>query len=106
MDWVIKVALDLRCDACERYRNRPPVPVASTATADPLDILNIDGFDWVHPVDRSRVCATLMVDEGSSKAVGVVHKVFPKSAGKQNTGNTTVEEAWSTVLKHWVSLLW
>ena len=93
MDWVVKMALDLKCDACERFRAKPPVPVASTTTAAPLDVLNIDGFDSVHPVDRGRVRATLMVDEGSSKAVGLVHVVLPKSAGKQNTSNTAVDEA-------------
>ena len=97
-DWVIKRALELKCDACERFKRRAPTPVASTSVAEPMDVLNIDGIDWVHPMDRRRLRATLMVDEGSSKAVGKVHVVVNS---KEQTGNTTVDEAWNTLLHCW-----
>ena len=66
-----------------------PKPVAAGRQAEPLDNLQMDGFDWVHPTTGARARGTLMVDEGSSKVVTKIHAVRQDGT---SCGNTSADE--------------
>eukprot|EP00959_Pyramimonas_sp_CCMP1952_P056850 1187122-Pyramimonas_sp.AAC.1 len=75
--WVIALAGKLRRSICEATVRRHPMSVAAGAQAEPLDVLQMDGFDWIHPITETRAGGTLMIDEGSAKAVSVIHSMAP-----------------------------
>ena len=46
--WIQKAGANLKCAACERFKKRPMHPIASGRHSEPLDVLQMDGFDWIH----------------------------------------------------------
>ena len=88
--WVLNMAKDLKCSVCEQFQKRKPLPPASGHLSLPLDVVQIDGMDWIHPGDLTRARATVMVEEGSGKVVVVCHKTVPD---RGNVGNTD----WQTL---------
>ena len=67
--------------------------------SEPLDNLQIDGVDWIHPLDKTRTRGTVMVDEGSGQVVLVAHRTEEATG---NTGNTDANTAWNTFIEQWV----
>ena len=96
--WVQREAEELKCAACERFQKQPMHPTASGRLADPLDVLVMDGFDWVHPLNGTRARGSLLVDEGSAKTVVRVHATQRDGGG---CGNTNADEAWDTFVRWW-----
>eukprot|EP00959_Pyramimonas_sp_CCMP1952_P330050 6910605-Pyramimonas_sp.AAC.1 len=45
--WVIALAGKLKCSICEATTRRHPMPVAAGIEAEPLDVLQMDGSDWI-----------------------------------------------------------
>ena len=52
--WVLKLAADLKCDICDQWKKRNPLPVASGKVSEPLETLQMDGIDWIHPLNETR----------------------------------------------------
>eukprot|EP00974_Lingulodinium_polyedra_P027051 2609569-Lingulodinium_polyedra.AAC.1 len=69
-------------------------PLASGRLPEPLDVVQMDGLDWVHPSTGARARATLLVDEGSAKVVARARAV---QADGGPCGHTSAMEAWSTL---------
>ena len=88
----------LKCSVCEATARREPMPVAAGRNAEPLDVLQMDGFDWIHPVTETRARGAMMVDDGSAKAVPVIHATAPS---KGHAGETSAATVWDTFVKWW-----
>ena len=88
--WVQKLASEIKCDVCAQWKRREPLPIAAGRVSEPLDNLQIDGVDWIHPLDKTRTRGTVMVDEGSGKVVLVAHRTEEATG---NTGNTDTKTA-------------
>ena len=39
LPWVLWVAQDLKCAVCQQWTRRPPLPLVSGKSAEPLDII-------------------------------------------------------------------
>ena len=63
--WVLKMAHDHRCSACEE--SKPPAlrHITSSYEHVPGAILEIDGMHWQHPVTGRHARCQFMVDVGS-----------------------------------------
>ena len=63
--WVLKMATEHRCSACEE--SRPPAlgHITSSYENVPGAILEIDGMHWQHPVTGRHARCQFMVDVGS-----------------------------------------
>ena len=57
--------------------------VASGNVSQPLDPLQVDGFECAHTVTGTRVRSSLMVDEKSYKTV--IHRTATDGQGTRNT---------------------
>ena len=97
--WAQKLASEIKCDVCAQWKRREPLPVAAGRVSEPLDNLQIDGVDWIHPLDNTRTRGTVMVDEGNGKVVPVAHRTEEATG---NTGNTDAKTAWNTFIEQWV----
>ena len=62
--WVLKMATEHRCSACEESR---PLALRHTSSCEnvPGAILEIDGMHWQHPVTGRHARCQFMVDVGS-----------------------------------------
>ena len=45
LQWVIDLADEMQCSICEASARRNPIPVAAGNAAEPLDVVQCDGFD-------------------------------------------------------------
>ena len=74
-------------------------PVAGAENPAPLEVISVDGFEWTHPVTRSRSRCTLIIDEESLKASGRVHETSAEN--ERIFSNTRPQEAWNTRMTEW-----
>eukprot|EP00974_Lingulodinium_polyedra_P014793 1431185-Lingulodinium_polyedra.AAC.1 len=63
--WVLKMAQEFRCSACEESRPPDLRHVTSSYETVPGAILEIDGMHWQHPVSGRHARCQFMVDVGS-----------------------------------------
>ena len=61
--------------------------------------LQVDQFEWKHPVLNLHALGTIMVDAGSRAASVTIHRVMET---EHDLGNVTGEVMLSTLLNHWV----
>ena len=65
---IIAVAKKFTCSACEESQRRRSRPVAARVLHEPGTCLQVDQFEWKHPVLNLHVLGTTMVDAGSRAA--------------------------------------
>ena len=82
--------------AAKKFRSRP---VGARDLHEPGTCLQVDQFEWRHPVLNLHVLGTIMVDAGSRAASVTIHRVMDTEHG---LGNVTGEIMLNTVLNHWV----
>ena len=99
MAWAIELAEGIQCSACGEFKKRTPRQVAATIQAEPLEVLQIAGSDGIHPVTAIRCRGAVMLDEGSSKIVAIIHATAPD---RGSTRNTDWKTAWHHFVKDWV----
>ena len=96
---VIAAAKKFSCSACEESQRRRLRPVAARVLHEPGTSLQVDQFEWRHPVLNLHVLGTIMVDAGSRAASVTIHRVMDVEHG---LGNVTREIMLATLLSHWV----
>ena len=74
-------------------------PVAARVLHEPDTCLQVDQFEWRHPVFNLHVLETIMVDAGSRAASVMIHRVMDT---EHDLGNVTGEIMLATLLNHWV----
>ena len=74
-------------------------PVAARVLHEPGTCLQVDQFEWRHPVLNLHVLGTIMVDAGSRAASVTIHRVMDTEHG---LGNVTGEIMLNTLLNRWV----
>ena len=87
--------------ACEESQGRRLRLVAARVLHEPTTCLQVDQFEWKHPVLNLHVLGTIMVDAGSCAASVTVHRVMDTEHG---LGNVTSEIILNTLLNHWIKL--
>ena len=95
----IACANKFSCSACEESQRRRLHPVAARVLHEPGTCLQVDQFEWKHPVLNLHVLGTIMVDAGSCAASVTIHRVMDTELG---LGNVTGEIMLTTLLNHWV----
>ena len=100
---IIAAAKKFSCSACEESQRRRLRPVAARVLHEPGTGLQVDQFEWRHPVLNLHVLGTIMVDAGSRAASVTIHRVMDVEHG---VGNVTSEIMLNTLLNHWVKVLW
>ena len=73
--------------------------MAARVLHEPGTCLQVDQFEWKHPVLNLHVLGTIMVDAGSRAASVTIHRVMDVEHG---LGNVTGEIMLATLLNHWV----
>ena len=69
---------------------------------EPGICLQVDQFEWKHPVLNLHVLGTIMVDAGSRAASVTIHRVMDVEHG---LGNVRSEIKLATLLNHWSSTM-
>ena len=87
------------CSSCEESQRRRVRPVAARILHEPGTCLQVDQFEWKHPVLNLHVLGTIMVDAGSRAASVAIHRVMDTEHG---LGNVTGGIMLATLLNHWV----
>ena len=100
---ITAVAKKFSCIACEESQRRRLRPVAARVLHEPGTCLQVDQFEWKHPVLNLHVLGTIMVDAGSRAASGTIHRVVDVEHG---LGNVTSEIMLATLLNHLGQVLW
>ena len=72
--------------------------MAARVLHEPGTCLQVDQFEWRHPVLNLHVLGTIMVDAGSRAASVTIHRVMDVEHG---LGNVTSEIMLATLLNHW-----
>ena len=96
---IIAAAQKFSCCACEESQRRRSRPAAARVLHEPGTCLQVDQFEWRHPVLNLHVLGTIMVDAGSRAASVPIHRVMDVGHG---LGNVTGEIMLATLLNHWV----
>ena len=91
-----KSSVAVRGEESQRRRLRA---VAVRVLHEPGTCLQVDQFEWKHPVLNLHVLGTIMVDAGSRAASATIHRVMDVEHG---LGNVTGEIILTTLLNHWV----
>ena len=94
---IIATAKKFSCSACEESQRRRLLPVAARVLHEPSTCLQVDQFEWKHPVFNLHVLGTIMVDAGSRAASLTIHRVMGTEHG---LGNVTGEIMLNTLLNH------
>ena len=97
--FIIATAKKVSCTACEESQRGRLRPVAARVLHEPGTCLQVDQFEWRHPVLNLHVLGTIMVDAGSRAASVTIHRVMDVEHG---LGNVTGEIMLATLLNHWV----
>ena len=74
-------------------------PVAARVLHEPGTCLQVDQFEWKHPVLNLHVLGTIMVDVGSCAASVTIRRVIDTELW---LGNVTGEIMLNTLLNHWI----
>ena len=82
-----------------RSQRRRLRPVAARVLHESGTCLQVDQFEWRHPVFNLHVLGTIMLDAGSRAASVTIHRVMDTEHG---LGNVTDEIMLDALLKHWV----
>ena len=85
--------------ALEESQKRKLRPVVARVLHEPDTCLQVDQFEWKHPVLNLYVLGTIMVDAGSRAASVTIHRGMDVEHG---LGNVTSEIMLATLLNHWV----
>ena len=96
---MIAAARKFSCSACEESQRLRLRPVAARVLHEPGTCLQIDQFEWRHPVLNLHVLGTIMVDGGIRAASAAIHRVMDTEHG---LGKVTSEIMMNTLLNHWV----
>ena len=96
---IIAVTKKFSCNACEENRRRRLAPMAARVLQEPVTCLQVDQFEWKHPVLNLNMLGTIMVDAGSRAASETLHRVMDTEHG---LGNVTSEIMLITLLNQWV----
>ena len=83
------------CSACEESQTRRLRPVAARVPHELGKCLQVDKFEWRHPVLNLHVLRTIMVDAGSRAASVTFHRVMDTAHG---LGNVTREIMLNSLL--------
>ena len=86
----------MRVKKSQRRRLRP---VAAQVLHEPGTCLQVDQFEWRHPVLNLHVLGTIMMDAGSRASSVTIHMFMDTEHG---LGNVTSEIMLNTLLNHWV----
>ena len=73
--------------------------MAARGLHEPGTCLQVDEFEWRHPLLNLHVLGIIMVDAGSRAASVTTHRVMDTEHG---LGNVTGEVMLNTLLNHWV----
>ena len=84
----------------EESQRRRLRSVAARVLHEPGTCLQVDQFEWRHPVLSLHVSGTILVDAGSRAASVTIHRVMDTEHG---LGNVTSEIMLATLLNHWVN---
>ena len=95
----IATARKFSCSACGESQRRRLRPVAARILHEPGTCLQVDQFEWKHPVLNLHELGTIMVDAGSRAASVTIHRVMDVEHG---LGNVTGDIMLATLLNHWV----
>ena len=96
---IIATTKKFSCSACEESQRGRLRPIADQVLYEPGTCLQVDQFEWKHPVLNLRVLGTIMVDAGSRAASVTIHRVMDTEHGR---GNMTREIMLSTLVNQWV----
>ena len=96
---IIAAAKKFSCSAREESQRRRLRPVAARVLHEPGTCLQVDQFEWRHPVLNLHVLGTIMVDAGSRAASVTIHRVMDTEHG---LGNVPSEIMLATLLTDWV----
>ena len=77
--------------------------MAARVLHEPSTCLQVDQFEWRHPVLNLHVLGTIMVDAGSRAASVTIHRVMDTERG---LGKMTGEIMLNTLLNHGGQVLW
>ena len=94
---IIATAKKYSCSACEESQRRRLRPEAARVLHEPGTSLQVDQFEWRHPVLNLHVLGTIMMDAGSRAASVTIHMVMDTEHG---LGNVTSEIMLNTLLNH------
>ena len=95
--FIIDTAKKFSCsDYEERRRSRP---VAARILHETSTCLQVDQFEWKHPVLNLHVLGTIVVDAGSRAPSVTLHRVMDTEHG---LGNVTSEIMLNTLLNYWI----
>ena len=78
---IIATAKKFSCNACEESQRRRLRTVAARVLREPGIRLQVDQFEWRHPVLNLHVLGTIMVDAGSRAASVTIHRVMDTEHG-------------------------
>ena len=87
------------CSACEESQRRSLHPVAARVHHELGICLQVEQFEWKHPVLNLQVLGTIMVDAGSRAASVTIHRAMDNEHG---LGNVTGEIMLNTLLNYWI----
>ena len=98
---IITTAKKFSCSACEDSQRRRLRPVTARVLHELGTCLQVDQFEWRHPVLNLHVLGTITVDAGSRAASVTIHRVMDTEHGLGNvTDEYSVEslgqELWQT----------
>ena len=78
---IIATAKRFSCSACEESQRQRLHPVPARVLQEPGTRLQVDQFEWKHPVLNLHVLGTIMVDAGSRAASVTNHEVSDTEHG-------------------------
>ena len=96
---IIGAVKKFSCSACEEGQRRRLRPVDARVLREPGACLQVDQFEWRHPVLNLQVLGTILVDAGSRAASVTIHRVMDVEHG---LGTVTGEIILNTLLNHLV----
>ena len=96
---IIATAKEFSCGACEESQERRLHAVAAQVLHELGTCLEVDQFEWKHPVLKLHVLGTIMVDAGCRAASVTIQRVMDTEHG---LGDVTSEIMLNTLLNHWI----
>ena len=93
---IIATVIRFSCSACEESQRRRLHPVAARVLHETGTCLQVDQFEWKHPVLNLPVLGTIVVDAGSRAASVTIRRVMDTEHGLDNV---TGEIMLNTLLK-------
>ena len=100
--WVLKMATEHRCSACEESRSPALRNITSSYENVPGAIPEIDGMHWQHPVTGRHARCQFMVDVGSRAPMITVFE----ETRERCTRNNQTSECKESLLKDWFCSSW